>query len=250
MKTFMKTFCLIISLFFYLLADAQVDIGVKGGIGISNLAESMGQGEMSASRKGMYGGLVFSFHVSPSVYLQPEINLSRQGRQQKGIQQVPANIIKDLNVFNGVDLYADYKSSTILNYLEIPLLVKVLLGKRVKYYSCFGPYIGFLISAKTATIGKSLLYSDAAGTIPLVQNDAPYPTVSLNSIVSIKESIKTVNLGVQGGLGIQIPAGTGNIFFEGRTIMGINNIQTHTNREGKIQTGCLVVAAGYLIKLK
>jgi len=94
------------------------------------------------------------------------------------------------------------------------------------------------------------MHLDTGGTIPLMQNGNPIPPVSFNNTTDIKESIKTVNAGVQGGLGIQYPAGPGNIFLEGRAIIGVTNIQTHPERDGKNKTGSLAIAAGYLIKIK
>jgi hypothetical protein len=165
------------------------------------------------------------------------------------MQQVPSDAIGGISLPPGINLYANFKNVTILNYLEIPILVKLQWGYKVKYYACAGPHVAFLIEAKTKTSGNSLLYLDAGGTLPLAENGTPLPAVSFNSTTNIKESIKTINAGLQGGLGVQYPLGPGNIFLEGRAILGLTNIQTHPENDGKNKTGSLAVAAGYSIKI-
>jgi hypothetical protein len=246
----MKLFFTITLILFCLLANAQLQMGGKAGISIPNLEGNSEQSEGYTSRKGMYGGLIVSFQLTPSLYLQPEVNFSPQGGQRKGMQQVPSDAIHEITLPPGVNLYANFKNVTILNYLEIPILAKLILGQKVKYYACFGPHIAFLLEAKTKTSGSGLLYFDAAGTMPVTQNGNPFPPVSFNSTTNIKESIKTINGGVQGGLGLQYPVGRGNIFLEGRAILGVINIQTHPETDGKNKTGSLAVAAGYSIKIK
>ena len=86
-------------------------------------------------------------------------------------------------------------------------------------------------------------------TIPLSENGNPLPAVSFENNTNIKESIKTVNAGAQGGLGFEYPLGHGSIFLEGRTIMAITNIQAYPESDGKNQTGSLVISVGYTIKL-
>jgi hypothetical protein len=166
------------------------------------------------------------------------------------MQEVPADAFSEIGVPTDIILYANFKSITILNYIEVSILAKFILGHKFKYYASAGPHIAFLTEAKTKTSGNSSLYLDAAGTLPLLQNGSPFPSISFNNNIDIKESIKTINAGVQGGLGIEYPAGPGNIFLEGRVIIGVVNIQTYPEIDGKNQTGSLAMALGYLIKIK
>lgn len=247
---FVRTVFILVLLFFYLLSNAQLHIGAKGGISIPNLKGNSEQSKGYTSREGIYGGLFVTYQLTSSLYLQPEINFSPQGGQRKGMQLIPSGAIEGISLPRGVNLYANFKSVTILNYLEVPLLVKLIFGNKIKYYACGGPHVAFVIEAKTKTSGSSLLYMDAGGTEPLMQNGSPFPAVSFNSTTDIKESIKKVNAGVQGGLGVQYPVGSGTIFLEGRAILGIINIQTHPESDGKNKTGSLAVAVGYSVKLK
>ncbi|KAA9040593.1 PorT family protein [Ginsengibacter hankyongi] len=166
------------------------------------------------------------------------------------MQPIPADAISGITLPPGVNIYANFKNATILNYLEIPVLLKLTLGHNLEYYICFGPDIAFLTEVKTTTSGSSLLYMDAAATMPFTQNGNELPPFSFNSTTNVKESIKTVNMGVQVGWGLQYPVGVGSLLLEGRAIIGLTNIQTHTEIDGKNQTGSLAIALGYLIKIK
>jgi Outer membrane protein beta-barrel domain len=247
----MKTFCIIPLVLFWISSFAQIHIGAKGGISIPNLKGDNEQSKGYTSRLGGYGGILANFQLSEYFSLQPEVNFSPQGGQRKGMQSVPSDAISGIVLPPGTNLYANFKSTTILNYIEVPLLAKLTLGhNKLTYYICVGPHIAFLAEAKTKTSGSSSLYFDEGGTIPLVLNGNALPPVSFNGNTDIKESIKTINAGLQGGLGIQYPVGPGYIFAEGRAILGLTNIQTHPERDGKNKTGSLAVAAGYLIKIK
>lgn len=247
----MKNSLAVIILFFFISSAAQIHIGAKGGISIPNLKGDNEQSKGYTSRLGSYAGIAANFQLSKYFSLQPEINFSPQGGQRKGMQSVPSDAINGITLPPGTTLYANFKNTTILNYIEIPVLAKLTLGhNKLTYYICAGPHMAFLIEAKTKTDGSSLLYLDAGGTIPLMLNGNSFPTVSFNGDTDIKESIKTINTGLQGGLGLQYHLGPGNIFAEGRAILGLTDIQTNPERDGKNKTGSLVIAAGYLIKIK
>lgn len=246
----MKRILLALLIFYGYSSSPQIQVGAKAGISIPNLQGDNGKSKGYISRMGGYGGLFINFRITPTFYLQPEINFSPQGGKRNGMQEVPGDAITEITLPPGVNLYADFKNVTILNYLEIPILAKFILGQKFKYFACAGPHVSFLMEAKTKTSGNSPLYLDAVGQVPLMHDGSPFPAVSFNSTTNIKESIKTINAGVQGGLGIEYPVGLGNIFLEGRAIIGLLNIQTHPDIDGKNKTGSLAVAVGYLIKLK
>lgn len=246
----MKHLLVILCCFFYITTEAQIYAGAKGGISIPNLKGNSEQSKGYTSRLGSYGGIVINFKIAPLLSLQPEINFSPQGGQRKGMQQVPSDAMNDITLPPGTNLYARFNTTTILNYIEIPVLVKLTLGDQLKYYLCAGPHITFLTDAKTKTNGTSVLYLDEGGTIPLTINGNPLPPVSFNRNTDIKESIKTINAGLQGGFGLQYTLGPGIIFAEGRVIFGLTNIQTNPQRDGKNKTGSVIAAAGYIIKLK
>lgn len=246
----MKPLYVIILLFICFSGNGQIFIGAKGGISVPDLKGNSEQSKGYTSRQDIYGGLLISFRLNKSLSLQPEINFSPQGGQRKGMQEIPSDVINGISLPPDLNLFANFKTTAILNYLEIPVLLKLEWAHNLTYYVCFGPHIAFLVEAKTKTSGSSLLYLDEAGTILLTDNGNQLPALSFNNATDIKESIKKVNGGIQGGAGFEYPVGPGSFFLDGRAIIGVLNIQRHPEIDGKNRTGSLAVALGYLIKLK
>jgi hypothetical protein len=229
--------------------DAQVSIGAKGGISIPQLKGNNDNSRGYTSRLDVYGGLLVNIPIGSGLSLQPEVVYSPQGGQRKGMQEVSSDALSGLSLPPGMSIYANFKAVTMLNYLEIPVLLKLTGGERLKYFACLGPHIAFLLEARTRTSGSSLLYADAGGTTPLSENGSALPPMDFSGTTSIRESIKEVNAGLQGGLGLQYPFGNGSVFLEGRAIIGLTNIQTHPEVDGHNKTGSLAVALGYLLKI-
>jgi hypothetical protein len=230
--------------------NAQLQVGLKGGISVPELKGNNEQSKGYTSRLAVYAGILGDFPMTRILSVQPEINFSPQGGQRKGLQQIPADALSGITLPAGTNLYANFKSTTILDYIEIPILAKFTFGNKLKYNVCLGPHISFLVKAKTETSGTSLIYVDEGGTTPLMKDGYTFPAVSLDNTTDIKESIKNVNAGMQGGLGIQYLLGPGSVFFEGRAIFGLVNIQTHPEMDGKNKTGSLAVAMGFKTTLK
>jgi hypothetical protein len=230
--------------------NAQLQVGLKGGISVPELKGNNEQSKGYTSRLAVYAGVLGEFPMTRTVSIQPEINFSPQGGQRKGLQQIPADAISGITLPAGTNLYANFRSTTILDYIEIPVLAKFTFGNKLKYYACLGPHISFLVKAKTETSGTSLIYLDESGTTPLMKDGYPLPAISLDHTTDIKESIKNVNAGIQGGLGIQYFLGPGSIFVDGRAILGLIDIQTHPETDGKNKTGSLAVAMGFKTTLK
>lgn len=247
----MKSGSLIVLMFFCLVSNAQLYVGAKGGVNMPDLAGThLRKGYTSHTGIYPYGGVLTGFQFSNRLSFQTEANFSIQGGKWRGIQPVPTGAITGITIPEGENLYANYKVKTILDYVEIPVLAKITLGKKLKYYAGIGPYISVLIRAKKIITGNSLLYTDATGSIPFMIKDSVAPPVFLNSTILITKKINTINAGLQGGAGVQYPVGSGNIFLEYRAILGLTNINDRNNGEGKSETNSLVVAAGYFFRMK
>lgn len=247
----MKRGSFIVLIFFCLASNAQLYVGAKGGVNMPDLAGThLQKGYTSHTGINPYGGVLAGFQFSNRLSFQTEANFSIQGGKWRGIQPVPTGAITALTIPEGEILYANYDVNTILNYIEIPFLAKITLGKKLKYYASIGPYISVLMRAKKITTGNSLLYTDAAGSIPFMIKDSVAPPIFLNSTTLITEKINTINAGLQGGAGIQYPVCSGNIFLEYRAILGLTNINSRNYSAGKSETNSLVIAAGYFFKLK
>jgi len=122
--------------------------------------------------------------------------------------------------------------------------------KALQYHLNFGPYIAWLVKAQTITSGSSLIYLDPSGKTPLtLQDGSELPPVSFDSKTNIRDEIKKINAGIAGGGGLDYSFGISKIFLEGRFTLGLTNIQTNTEENGKNHTGSIIIALGYAYKL-
>ncbi|MBS1654688.1 MAG: PorT family protein [Bacteroidetes bacterium] len=220
-------------------------LGFKAGISIPDL--SGGTNEVSkgyTSRLAANFGAVYEMGVSKKFSFQVEVNYAGQGGKRTGMQPItdlpqgyPANPFGDY-------YYADFKNVAILNYIEVPVLAKMYLGKKQKVYVDLGPNAGFLVSAKTKTSGSSYIYLDKAGTMP-----ASPSAQSFDATTDVKQDINTVNFGFAGGGGVNFPMGKNMIFADARFAYGITNVQKDSEKNGKSHAGNIVISAGYAFRL-
>lgn len=146
----MKKVALLILVVLSFRAQAQIEIGAKGGI---NITDIVGKDVDYKSKTGIHVGGFAGIPLTKQFILQPELVYSSQGAKwSKG-----------------------EGGKTILNYLQIPVLVKYTT--RIGLFAETGPHIGFLLSAKDKYDGES--------------ND-------------IKEYLKTTDIGWQFGVGYRI----------------------------------------------
>jgi hypothetical protein len=222
-------------------------LGILGGLNIPQLSGG-NNNEMSrdyTSRLGEAFGLTASYSLGSNFYLRADALYSSEGGKRNGIQAI------DASSFNpqapaGTYLYADFDNESILNYFEVPIMVKysIAIGGSSKFYIDFGPYVGFLLNAKEKTSGTSIIYEDRAETMPLPM----LPAQSFNATVTTTSSINPVNFGLTGGIGFTQTVGFGDIFLDVRGAYGLTTVQKNT-QDGSSHTGNLLIALGYSIPL-
>jgi hypothetical protein len=229
----------------------QVQVGVHGGLSIPNIRD--GDNEFSrgyTSRKGPFIGLSVEFRLQPHFYLRAEVNYASQGGQWNGRQPVIIDL-PGLAVPPGMVLYADFDNETILDYLEVPVLAGLTWGEKPRFFINAGPYVGFLVRAKTITGGMSTLYLDDSGTPLLVPPDyQPLPPFSFDATTDSKSDINDLSAGIAGGVGLALPTGPGELVFSVRFSLGLTNIQADVEAYGKNHTGAVVLTIGYAYTLK
>jgi Outer membrane protein beta-barrel domain len=119
---------------------AQVQLGVKAGLNISNLSLSnaaLGDGESKSSLTSFHGGLFASLPIAESLSVQPEIIYSGQG--------------------TSLTEQGD-KGSLNYDYLNVPVLIKY--SHESGLFAETGPQAGFLLSAKVKSGGTSIDVKD------------------------------------------------------------------------------------------
>ena len=120
--------------------------------------------------------------------------------------QPELNYVQKGTKIKGVDGKSTYK----FNYLEVPVLAK---------YS-FGP-----------------VYVDAGPSLGL--------RIARNDNAKTFTDTKRLDFGVQGGLGVAVPAGPGKIVLDGRYDLGLTKVGEYNGDSGK-NRGC-TVSLGYAI---
>ena len=245
---FLLTSCFSVSI-----ANAQeLQAGLKIGASIPDIKGNTEQSKGYTSRLGPFFGMSFSRKISPVFNIQTEVNYSPQGGKRDGMQPIDATA---LGVPAGTILYADFKSETKLNYLEVPIMLQFSNGGQKKdrsvfYFANFGPYAAFRIAAKTVTSGSSQIYLDPQGTTILTSQDGtPLPAQSFDATTNIKNEIKLMNFGLVGGIGAGLNVNRNKLFLEARFTRGLINIQTHPEEAGKNKTGSLIFSVGYTFLL-
>ena len=231
---------------------APVRVGLHAGSSIPNLHAGDNNPISTgwSSRVAFAFGLFAEYQVSSSFAIQPEINYAPQGGQRNGAQPVTF----DASAFGlppGTPLYASYDNTADIDYLEIPVLAKYWIGSAHQLYADFGPYVGFLLTAKNVSKGTSQLYYDQALTQP-VENPpgTPLPPVDFGATTDVKSELRSYNWGIQGGVGYGHSLGAGRIELDLRGGYGLMNVQKDTAANGKNNTGSLVVSLGYAVPVR
>jgi hypothetical protein len=240
--------------------------GGKVGIGMPSLAtdsKSTPLNEGYALRLSYYGGFAFEIQSDKILGFRTEINYSQQGGKRQGMQAIQlSNQLKgfwDLLSSKGVKhdnyMYANLKSYAIYNYLEVPFLAKCTFGSgRVfNFYLTSGPFIGFLLDAKSITKGASSIYLDKEGTDPVdkyLQGEglSVLGLQSFNNDIDITKNLNKVNFGWQGAIGFEIILKSGKLFMDFGGNYGFAPIQKDRSN-GENITDNAVVTFGYLHQL-
>lgn len=223
---------------------APIEIGVHGGLSIPNIHGNTEQSKAYSSRLGPFFGVTAGIPLVPHLWLSAELNYSSQGGKRNGMQPITSDQAPGLPIPPGIPIYASFNNETILDYLEVPLLLKLMSGGRYRVYVEAGPYVGFRVRSVTDTSGSSLIYLDAAGTMPVTATP-----IDFTSHTDISDSVRDVNAGITGGAGFETTVGPGSIVLGMRFTLGMTNIQPASENNGDNKTGALVILAGYKLAL-
>lgn len=229
--------------------------GVKGGISLPKLSGG-GSNEVSRNYKSRVApnfGAFFEFGINKKFSIQPEINFAGNGGKRKGLQPITQPVTGLPTLPDGVYYYGDFETEAVLNYLEIPVIVKYRFkpGSKFRFYLNGGAFYGRLLSAKTKTKGSSSIYLDKNKTPLLIPpSNQPLPPVSFDAETNIKDQVNHNNFGLTGGGGIEFARGKNYFFIDGRISYGLRNIQLDPVRNGDSHTGGLIFSVGYAFGLK
>jgi len=163
---------------------AQMQIGPKAGLNISNITGD--DIENADSKTGFAGGVFFMYKFSNMFAIQPEAYYTMKGATQK-------------ETFEGETIDFTYS----LNYIEVPLLLKLLIpieGSLINPAIFAGPAIGFKSTAKVK---------------------AEFQGQSSEEDI---EDVKSTDFGLVFGGGLGFPVGKNELGFDVRYILGLSTI--------------------------
>lgn len=223
-------------------------VGVKGGISIPNLSSGKGNPINSGYSSGLgpdfaiFGDYGLTYHFS----LELSLEYSYQGGKKNGKQALPVPAWFAAQYPPGQApsyLYANFNASAEFDYLLIPVLGKfgVDLDDEGdwRFYGSAGPFVGFLLSAKSVTSGSSNVYADAAETMPLLAGP-----VSFDTTADIKDELNSTNFGVEVNIGLVYNTGPHRFFIEGGGNYGFLVVQKD-KANGENNAGAAVIRLGY-----
>ena len=226
-------------------------VGLRGGPSIPRL--SSGDNEISrgySSRLAPNFGLMAEYALTEHLALHLEVDYSGQGGVRDGVQpitQAPAGLP---SLAPGQYLYGDFKNESILNYLEIPLMLKWqwAWSEHWRYFVEGGAFVGFLLDAEERTRGTSPVYVDQNRT-PLAMNGQLLPPVSFDANTDVKGDLNEVNWGIVGGVGVAYLINPQHqLLLDLRGEYGLRAVQKDTATNGSSNTGNAVLSVGYLFR--
>ncbi len=208
-------------------AFAQVSLIPKAGINVANVALDNDRDlDGQKSLIGLTAGLGFNFALTSDNFLsiQPEILYS-----QKGWAAQSSNLL------------ASYDGTFRLNYLEVPILVKVNFGGEViKAYVNAGPSFGYLIGGRLKGNWNALGFLGSDIDESLKFTDTP-------SLASLNElDANRIEIGANFGGGVGFALGGNVIFIDLRYNMGL----TDYNRDYESKNRVFAFTAGLQIPLR
>jgi hypothetical protein len=194
-----KILCiLLISVYCFSVSAQQKDfkielyIGAKGGMTLSQVR--FYPNVQTSFMDGYTGGLIFRMISEPHIGFQVELNYTQRGWKE--------------NPFTGQYVSTSYFHQ--LNYLDIPIMTHVNLGKKaVRFILNLGPEISFLTSENQGFIPPEGITSD-------IQGYQPYYGQKIDT---------SADISFTGGIGMEYHIKGGSIIsLEGRVFYSLPNI--------------------------
>jgi len=198
----------------------EIKLGAKVGGNYSTLKSDL-DGE--DYKLGFHVGGLAEFKFNEKFSIQPELLYSMEGAKTDGSYKF---------VDEGVSYNVNYKEDIELAYLQLPIMFRYKLVDKLSLE--VGPQIGYLLSAKTD-------YE--------IKLKAEGETFTETGSEKIKDQLKSVDYGVNFGLGYEFG---NNMFVQGRYHLGIADIDNSKTKvdeqsfdKGKILSRGLQLSVGY-----
>ena len=189
----------------------DITFGAKAGINIANLDVTDANID---SRTSFHLGVTAEFEISDTFSIQPELLYSAQGATESDTYE--DSFIRSVS-----------ESEWKLNYIQIPIMAKFYVSEGLSLEA--GPQIGFLASAEVDSDSTETSLFDGS-------------SVSTSSTVDAKEIVKSVDFGLNFGLGYKLDSG---LNFALRYNLGLSNIYDVSESTVKIKNRVFQLSVGY-----
>ncbi|WP_341904817.1 porin family protein [Fluviicola taffensis] len=197
--------------------NSMFDLGLEGGPNLSTILVSSTLFDFDPQPAVFgSGGFIFQYNFKNFLSLKTGISYQRKGYQLKDL----------LFTDNSGNQIGTGTTSSRLDYLTFPILVKASFGKKVNFFVNAGPYIGYLLQKtdRTKFDGSTTTFKD---------------DLSINGM-------NRWDFGVAGGIGIAIPIRTfWVISIEARNYSGLLDIAKSSNTKWLTNTTDLRVGVAY-----
>ncbi|MCP9753172.1 outer membrane beta-barrel protein [Ferruginibacter sp. HRS2-29] len=244
-----KLYLLVILGSLNMLSFAQSYVGFKAGCTIPSIAGTTENTNNYVSGLSFNGGIAYSRHLKNDWYLLAELNYAPQSGHRNGLQPLTDRQYADFKMNTLQPLYANYRHELEFTFLEIPVMLQLKLGNKLKYSFCIGPQIGLLLHAKSRNSGTSFLYVNEGGTLVTIPGGTEVAPVSLTKTVNTTGNYHRFIAGMQGGLQLEYPLAGGIIFIQSRTDIGLTNMNKKSIDSENLYTGSLIFSAGCFFTL-
>lgn len=188
-------------------AAVDINFGVKAGVSLAQVKWGSDTSASSSLLQPVFGGFV-AFNLNKSFAIQPEIYLLMQGGKR--------------TYEDGADIY---QTKTFLRYLHFPILAKLRLMKEGKFTPTLfaGPAVDVLLSAHIKYYTNGTLDGD---------ND-------------VKQFLKSTNVGLVFGAGVEHMMDKLRLIFDVRYDMGLTNINNKGSDTLKLRALMFMVGVGF-----
>lgn len=198
--------------------NSMFDLGLEGGPNLSTVSISSTLFKVN-SEPIVYGSGGFIFQYNFKNFLSVKTGLSYQA---KGFQ------VKNILFMDESDNMVPGKTSSRMDYITFPILVKASFGKKVQFFVNAGPYAGYLLQKTDRT-----------------EMGSKYSTKKDDLSIS---GLNRWDFGVSGGIGIAIPIRTyWVVSIEARNYTGLLDIAEASSTKWVTNTTDLRVGIAYKI---
>jgi hypothetical protein len=189
---FMIRIPIFVSILFFpicLFGQGKFEVGFFGGVTMASQVSPSGFILSSTPKPGFIGGLEFGYYHWNTISYRLQILFDQKGavfRRYPLSSGIIINMAPRIGVMSGDDFYYDAPEeiTTSLNYIDIPLTIKVpIIIKESQFYIFGGPTVGIFLNGKTNSVGSSNI-SDQ--TPPPFK--APSPDIGIVAGIGISHS--------------------------------------------------------------